>query len=163
MPLEMLEMDIKFVWIEQQRRHAFILTVLDVFTRTALAWHIGFSITQHTVKHIWESVIINHLQTNNMLEKGITIEVRNDNDPRFSAKMVQDFFKTNHLNQVFTYLYTPQENPHIESFHAILGKSLDQKHFATLEQAEIHLILFYMKYNQVRLHGSIANLPPIIF
>ncbi|MDB3907865.1 IS3 family transposase, partial [Crocinitomicaceae bacterium] len=28
-PLEMLEMDIKFVWIEQQRRHAFILTVLD--------------------------------------------------------------------------------------------------------------------------------------
>lgn len=77
MPLEMLEMDIKFVWIEQQRRHAFILTVLDVFTRTALAWHIGFSITQHTIKQIWESVIINHLQTNNMLEKGISIEVRN--------------------------------------------------------------------------------------
>jgi len=163
MPLEMLEMDIKFVWIEQQRRHAFILTVLDVFTRTALAWHIGFSITQHTIKQIWESVIINHLQTNNMLEKGISLEVRNDNDPRFSAKMVQDFFKTNHLNQVFTHPYTPQENGHIESFHAILGKSLDQKHFETIEQAEIHLILFYMKYNQVRLHGSIANLPPIIF
>ena len=161
MPLEMLEIDIKFVWIEQQRRHAFILTVLDFFTRTALAWHIGFSITQHTIKQIWESVIINHLQTNSMLEKEISIEVRND--PRFSAKMGQDFFKTNHLNQVFTQPYIPQENGHIESFYAILGKSLDQKHFATLEQAEIHLILFYMKYNQVRLHGSIANLPPIIF
>lgn len=65
-PLEMLEMDIKFVWIEQQRRHAFILTVLDVFTRTALDWYIGFSITKHTVKQIWESVTINHLQTNDM-------------------------------------------------------------------------------------------------
>ena len=162
-PLEMLEMDIKFVWIEQQRRHAFILTVLDVFTRTALEWHIGFSITQHTVKHIWESVITNHLQANDMLEKGISIEVRNDNDPRFSAKMVQEFFEANHLNQVFTHPYTPQENGHIESFHAILGKSLDQKHFETLDQAEIHLALFYIKYNQVRLHGSIANLPPMTF
>ena len=162
-PLEMLEMDIKFVWIEQQRRHAFILTVLDVFTRTALEWHIGFSITQHTVKQIWESVITNHLQTNDMLNKGISIEVRNDNDPRFSAKMVQEFFETNHLNQVFTHPYTPQENGHIESFHAILGKSLDQRHFDTLEQAQMHLTLFYMKYNQVRLHGSIANLAPMIF
>lgn len=163
MPLEMLEMDIKFVWIEQQRRHAFILTVLDVFTRTALNWHIGFSINQHTIKHIWESVIINHLQTNNMLKKVISIEVRNDNDPRFSAKMVQDFFQENHLNQVFTHPYTPQENGHIESFHAILGKSLDQKHFETIAQAEVHLALFYLKYNQVRLHGSTANLPPMVF
>ena len=77
--------------------------------------------------------------------------------------MVQEFFEVNHLNQVFTHPYTPQENRHIESFHAILGKSLDQKHFETLEQAEIHLALFYIKYNQVRLHGSIANLPPMTF
>ena len=55
------------------------------------------------------------------------IEVRNDNDPRFSAKMVQEFFLKNHLNQVFTQPYTPQENGHIESFHAILGRSLEPK------------------------------------
>jgi len=163
MPLEMLEMDIKFLWIEEHKKHAYILTVIDVFTRVVLHWHIGFSITQHTVKRIWESIIIDHLQPNDMLKKEITIEVRNDNDPRFSAKMVQDFFKENHLNQVFTHPYTPQENGHIESFHAILGKSLDQRHFESLEQAEIYLTLFYTKYNNVRLHGSIANLPPMIF
>jgi transposase InsO family protein len=44
------------------------------------------------------------------LERGINIEVRNDNDSRFSAKLIQEFFKENYLNQVFTHPYTPQEN-----------------------------------------------------
>lgn len=63
---------------------------------------------QHTVKKVWEAVIENHLQPNDMLKKGISIEVRNDNDPRFSAKMVQEFFLKNHLNQVFTQPYKSQ-------------------------------------------------------
>ena len=85
-------MDIKFAWVASEMKHAYILTVLGVFTRTALAWHVGFSIKQHTVKKVWEAVIENHLQPNDTLKKGISIEVRNDNDPRFSAKMVQEFF-----------------------------------------------------------------------
>jgi len=156
----MLEMDIKFAWVESESKHAYILTVLDVFTRTALAWHVGFSIKKHTIKKVWEEVIENHLQPHDMLKKGVSIEVRNDNDPRFSAKLVQDFFAEIYLNQVFTHPYTPQENGHIESFHAILGRSLEQKHFMELEQLEIHLALFYTKYNDVRLHGSLAGLSP---
>jgi hypothetical protein len=38
------------------------------------------------------NIIINHLQPNN-LERGINIEVRNDNDSRFSAKLIQEFLK----------------------------------------------------------------------
>jgi transposase InsO family protein len=57
-----------------------------------------------------------------LLGRGINIEVRNDNDSRFSAKLIQEFFKENYLNQVFTHPYT-QENGHIESFHAILAKN----------------------------------------
>ena len=91
------------------------------------------------------------------------IEIRNDNDKRFSAKMVQQFFEDNYLNQVFTHPYTPQENGHIESFHAILGRSLDKCIFETIEDVDMHLHLFYDRYNNRRLHGSIANLPPNIF
>jgi len=80
------------------------------------------SITQHTVKDLFSEVIVNHLQVYDMLNKGIDIEIRNDNDKRFEAKMVQQFFKENYLKQVFTHPYTPQENGHIESFHAILSK-----------------------------------------
>jgi transposase InsO family protein len=162
-PLHLLEMDIKFVWIESARQHGYILTVIDVFTRQVLGWFAGMNITQHTVKAIWEEIIINHLQPNDMLNKGIHIEVRNDNDKRFSAKMVQHFFKENYLDQVFTHPYTPQENGHIESFHAILGRSLDKCHFETIDDLNLHLHLFYDRYNNRRLHGSIANLPPIVF
>ena len=162
-PLHLLEMDIKFVWIESARQHAYILTVLDVFTRQVLGWLAAMSITQYTVKDLWTEIIIDHLQEKEMLTKGVHIEVRNDNDKRFSAKMVQKFFKENFLNQVFTHPYTPQENGHIESFHAILGRSLERYHFNTIEDLDMHLHLFYDRYNNDRLHGSIAKLPPNVF
>jgi len=162
-PLEVLEMDIKLVWIESKRTHAYILTILDVFTRTVLEWHVAMSITQHTVKEVFTSVIVNHLQEHDLLAKGVHIEIRNDNDKRFSARMVQQFFEQNFLNQVFTHPYTPQENGHIESFHSILARSLERNDFFTLKQLEEYLTIFYEKYNNQRLHGSIANLPPNVF
>lgn len=121
-PFEVLEMDIKFVWVEEYKMHCYVLTTIDTFTRIVLHWMVAYSIKKQDVKRAWEHIIINHLQPNNCLERGINIEVRNDNDSRFSAKLIQEFFKENYLNQVFTHPYTPQENGHIESFHAILAK-----------------------------------------
>lgn len=162
-PLQVIEMDIKFVWIEQARKHAYILTAIDTFTRMTLHHIVLFSITKREVKQFWEHIIINHLQPNNCLNQEIDIEVRNDNDKRFSAKMIQDFFKENYLNQVFTHPYTPQENGHIESFHAILSKHLKQFNFWSFKELEQNLVLFYESYNNVRLHGSIAYTSPRTF
>ncbi len=162
-PLSHLEMDIKFVWIENYKAHAYILTVLDIFTRKVLEWHVSMSITQRTVKAVFEKVIINHLQPNDMLTKGIDIEIRNDNDKRFSAKMVQEFFTKNYLNQVFTHPYTPQENGHIESFHKILSTALDGEYFYKLSDLETRLTVFYDNYNNHRTHTAICGLTPYLF
>ena len=160
---EVMEMDIKFKWIESTMSYAYILTILDVFSRKVLNWHVGMSITQHTVKAIWEEVIINHLQPYDTLNRGVRLEIRNDNDKRFSAHSVQKFFSENYIDQVFTHPYSPQENGHVESFHSILGSSIDGVDFYSLADLERHLVLFYEKYNNVRLHSSIANLSPNIF
>ena len=162
-PFEVLEMDIKFVWIEEFKMFSYILTTIDTFTRVVLDRFTDYSIKKQDVKRAWERIIANHLQPNNCLEKKIHIEVRNDNDSRFSAKMIKEFFAENHLNQVFTHPYTPQENGHIESFHAILAKKLRPYHFWTLQELEQVLVLFYEKYNNERLHSSVCNLPPNIF
>ena len=162
-PFEVLEMDIKFVWIEEFKMHAYILTSIDTFTRVVLDRFTDYSIKKEDVKRAWERIIINHLQPNNCLEKKIHIEVRNDNDSRFCAKTIQDFFAENHINQVFTHPYTPQENGHIESFHAILAKKLRPYNFWTLQELEQVLVLFYEKYNNERLHSSVCNLPPNVF
>lgn len=162
-PLHILEMDIKFVWIEQSRKHAYILTIIDTFTRVVLYYTVALSITKKEVKQAWEHIITNHLQPNDCLNDPITIEIRNDNDKRFSAKLVQEFFKENHLNQVFTHPYTPQENGHVESFHAILSNHLKPYSFWSLEELEQNLVLFYEQYNNTRIHGSIAYTSPRIF
>lgn len=162
-PFEVLEMDIKFVWIEEFKMHAYILTSIDTFTRVVLDRFTDYSIKKEDIKRAWERIIINHLQPNNCLEKKIHIEVRNDNDSRFCAKTIQDFFAENHINQVFTHPYTPQENGHIESFHAILAKKLRPYNFWTLQELEQVLVLFYEKYNNERLHSSVCNLPPNVF
>jgi transposase InsO family protein len=162
-PLQVLEMDIKFVWVEEHRRHAFILTAIDTFTRVLLGRKTAYNIKQSLVQELWEEIIENHLQPYNCLNRKIDIEVRNDNDSRFVAKNVQKFFKENSLNQVFTHPYTPQENGHIESFHAILSKMLNRYRFWSLEDLDQCLTLFYEKYNNQRIHASTLHLPPMFF
>jgi len=71
--------------------------------------------------------------------------------------------RQNYLTRVFTHPYTPEENGHIESFHAILGRSLDRHSFATLTELEAHLRYFYQNYNNVRLHGSLDHRSPDLF
>ena len=108
-PLHVLEMDIKSTWLMGERRQAYILTILDTFTRQGLHWQAGLSMTQHQVKQAWDRMIEHHLQPADLLGKGLHLEIRNDNGPQFIAKMVQAYFKENHLDQVFTHPYTPQE------------------------------------------------------
>lgn len=162
-PLEVLEMDIKMTWIERDRRHAFTLNILDTFTRKWLYRTTSFSITRHHVKAAWEHLILNHLQPNDCLKKSIHIEIRNDNDKRFSAAMVQVFFAENNLNQVFTHPYTPQENAHVESFHGILARHLNRHTFWSITELDDNLTVFMEKYNNLRIHGSIAHLCPADF
>jgi len=162
-PLELLEMDIKYVWVTQARKHAYILTIIDTFTRYVLHWQVGFTMKTQQVQQAWEEVIIEYLQPAEMLKNDIHIEVRNDNGPQFASKKIQTFFKENYLNQVFTHPYTPQENGHIESFHSILATSIDKEIFWDLISLENRLHMFYTKYNDIRIHSSIANLSPKMF
>lgn len=162
-PLHVLEMDIKSKWITRDRRNGYILTILDTFTRQALYRQAGLCMTQHQVTHAWDQVIKHHLQPADLLSKKLHVEVRSDNGPQFIASMVQSYFKNNHLDQVFTHPYTPQENGHIESFHAILGAYLDRHTIWDLDQLLKVLSGFYEGYNGKRIHGSIAYLWPDLF
>ena len=162
-PLEVLEMDIKLVWVVKDRRHAYVLTVIDTFTRAILYRGSGFTMKSAQVQRAWEYIILHHLQPADMLQKKIHIEVRNDNGPQFASKVIRQFFELNYLEQVFTHPYTPQENGHIESFHSILSKAIGSQVFWDLPELETFLILFYEKYNNHRIHASIANLSPRLF
>jgi putative transposase len=162
-PLTLLAIDLKMVWIPAINKHCYILSIIDAFTRYILYHNAALSIKQTDVKTAWESVIVNHLQPNNCIDKPLTIEIRNDNDKRFAAKMVQNYLSDNKLSQVFSHPYTPQDNGYIESFHKILGKHLDASNYWSLHDLKLGLKIFYDKYNTIRLHSSIGNRTPMNF
>lgn len=161
-PLVVLEIDIKQVWIVRDRRSAYILKVLDSFTRETLAWKVSFSITSKEVKLLWNEIIIQHLEPAGMASRELRVEIRNDGGPQFAAKIVQEFFEHNGLNQVFTHPYTPQENGHIETFHSILSASLEKEYFDILE-LENRLHRFYFICNHRRTHTGAMGIPPSLF
>ncbi len=162
-PLEVIEMDIKYVWIYGIRKYAYILTVIDTFTRYVLHWDVGYTMKSHQVKAVWEYIITHYLQPADILKNKLEVEVRNDNGKQFNSDLIINFFKENHLNQVFTHPYTPEENGHVESFHKTLGNALRKDQFASLEQLENRLKKFYTCYNNHRSHGSINGIPPAKF
>lgn len=162
-PLRVLEMDIKYVWVGGANKYVYVLTIIDTFTRYVLGWQVGYQMRQEQVKSLWDEVIVNHLQAHDMLNKGVEIEVRNDNGKQFSSQMIQTYFNDNYLEQVFTHPYTPQENGHIESFHSILSKAVKNKYFHDIQGVEKHLKMFYKTYNNERQHGAIAMLSPSMF
>lgn len=161
--LHVLEMDIKYVYVHEKRRTAYVLTVIDTYTRYVLHWAVGYSMRTKQVKQVWEHIIANYIQPIRGKSAEVEIEVRSDNGKQFSSNEIITFFKENQLAKVFTHPYTPEENGHVESFHNKLGKALKHDRFTNLQELENRLMTFYKTYNNKRSHGSLKGLPPAIF
>ncbi len=162
-PLQVLEMDIKHIWIYSSKRYCYVFTILDTFTRFTLYWDYGYSMKSDQIKDAWEFVIANFLQNCTSPISTILIVVRSDNGPQFEAHVLKVFFEENNISHEFTHPYTPEENGHIESFHSILTKAIESDHFEVLSQIPKRLTKFYSTYNDHRSHSGIKGLPPAIF
>jgi putative transposase len=161
-PLTMLQMDIKHFWLIAERRAAYVITVIDVFTRETLGHYSGHSIKAMNIKTLWDQIIEEHLEPAGMAESEVQIEIRSDNGPQFISELLREFFIDNGLNQVFTTPYTPEENGHIESFHGIMARSVGNG-FLNLSELQNRLDRFYKIYNFERAHTGTKGLPPVIF
>jgi putative transposase len=163
-PFELLEMDIKFIYIHGTGSNALLLTILDTFTRKALAWRCQLSIRKSDVKSLIEQLIVDYLQPYDLLNHDIKVTVRSDNGSQFIANLVRGCLRDNFMVQEFTRPATPQQNGHIESFHAVVRRLVEEKfEFENLRHLKDVLEAFFMFYNQYRIHSSICYLSPDIF
>lgn len=78
---------------KREQKHALVINIIDAFTRKWLYRSEGFIVTNQSLKSAREHIIANQLQPNDCLRKDVNIEIRNDNDPRFTTKMIQDFIR----------------------------------------------------------------------
>ena len=68
-PLRILELDIKYCWIEGAKKYAYILRVIDTFTRYVLHWSAGYQMRKEQVKQVWEYIIVKYLQPADLLNR----------------------------------------------------------------------------------------------
>jgi len=164
-PFEKLEMDIKFIYIRGERRNALLITILDTFTRLALAWDLQYSIRHTTVGRMFDQVIEKWLQPYRPpYGEELTVTLRSDNDGRFVAHDLQKHMSDNFINQEFILPATPQQNAHIESFHSVVEELICRKYeFDDIHHAREIFQRFYPTYNDRRTISSLLYLPPSVF
>ena len=156
-PFEHLQMDIKYIHVHGRRRNALLLTAVDVFSRSALAYRFAWSLRKHDVVCMMREILMNYRMP-------VKATIRNDNGSQFEAKLLRDYFEEMNVDQEFTHVATPDENCYIEGFHSIVQSVICNAYqFESFDVAEATINRFMNFYNQERLHGGIGNKAPSKF
>ena len=152
-PMEYLCLDIKYVWVEGEKRNYYLLTILDVYSRKALEQILQRSIRKMDVINLFRSI------NNQYGIKGVTI--RNDNGSQFIANDVKQYLRSAEANQEFTHVATPEENAYIEAFHSIIDREVIQRfEFNSYYEAKLTFKAHLQWYNTVRKHGQLNRMTP---
>lgn len=114
--MEYLCLDIKYVWIHPEKRHYYLLSIMDAYSRKILQW-----IFQPSIRKI---DVINLLRLIDQLYSIRNVIIRNDNGSQFIANDVKNYLKSVEAKQKFTHVATPEESSYIEDFHSILQREL---------------------------------------
>jgi putative transposase len=128
------------------------LTVVDEFTRYALAVHGAHSITAGVVKRVLARLFDEH---------GAPAVIRSDNGGEFVASEVVDW-----LEEVGTATFhiqpgKPWQNGFGESFNGRLrDECLNEEDFWSIAHARVLLERFRIEYNTEHLHSSLGYLTP---
>jgi transposase InsO family protein len=153
-PYEMLEIDIKYIYIKAESRNVYLLTLIDVYSRKVLGYVVKPSIRKNDVINLFDRTLP---------VKGIItgITVRNDNGSQFIANDVRNYLKERDIYQEFTHVSSPKENAHIEAFHSILEREFVRRiDYETFDELEQILRKYYKFYNEDRIHSGIDYLSP---
>ena len=129
-----------------------VLTVVDEFTRVALATHGAFSITARTVKTVLGELFECH---------GAPAVMRSDNGGEFIASEVVDWLAETGTETFHIAPGKPWQNGFGESFNSRLrDECLNEHEFWNLKHARVLLERFRGEYNTEHLHSSLGYLTP---
>ena len=152
-PMEYLCMDIKYVYIPEERRHQYLLTIMDIYSRRVLEW-----ILQPSVRKYQVVALLRKIDQRYPL-KGVII--RNDNGSQFLALIVRELLENLGAYQEFTHVATPEDNSYIEALHGLLEKELFQRYeYSNQYQAKLLIANYYAFYNAMRPHSGIGYRSP---
>ena len=154
---QLWETDIKYGYIAAERRFFFVQTIMDVYDRMVIDYHIGLSCTAEEAAACLKGAFQGRVDE--IRDAGVVI--RSDNGPQFVSKRFQTICNELGLKHECIPVRTPNKNAHIEAFHSILeDECLGRCEFNSFAEAYVTVIEFMDYYNNRRLHGSLGDVPP---
>ena len=133
-----------------------MLTVVDVFTREALAIEVDTSLSGVRVARVLDRVIA---------ERGTAPEeITLDNGPELTSKALDQWAYARGVQLCFIQPGKPVQNCFVESFNGRLrDECLNVEVFLSLDDARRKLLEWKTDYNERRPHGSLGDLTPTEF
>jgi putative transposase len=129
-----------------------ILTLIDEFTKEALAIHPARRIRSNDVIDIMADV---------MIERGVPEYIRSDNGPEMVAKKLRSWLKNVGAQTLYIMPGSPWENGYCESFNGKLrNELLNGEIFYTLREAQVLIEQWRYHYNHKRPHSALGYRPP---
>jgi len=148
-------MDIKYGYVEGESRFFQVVSIIDVFDRSIVGYHMGLVCPSQSVLEALTSA----LKARGLKKPGLVL--RSDNGPQFSSRLVREGCSKLGITQEFIPFRTPDANAHIESFHSILEKECLADHtFQTYWEAYQAVEAYMRFYNTRRLHSACGYRPP---
>ena len=154
---QLWEMDVKYGYIEGEERFFFVLSLIDVYDRSVIDYHIGLSCSGSDAVKTLQRALFKRQQ----FEQANKPVIRTDNGPQFISHAFEAACERFGIEHERIPPRTPNMNAHIEAFHRLLEEEcLGRMAFDSYEEA-YQAVMEYMKfYNERRIHSSILNLPP---
>jgi putative transposase len=154
-PFELLEFDIKYIYIHKEARNALLFSVIDVKSRLIMGWKLAWKMRKEDVIEVLRQIFATY-------RVPLKVTVRNDNGSQFEANMVRQYLEHAQVAQEFTQPATPQQNGHIESYHSILERGICKRYeMLGLQYANGVIGRFNDFYNTERVHSGIGYQSPM--
>lgn len=153
-PMEYLCWDIKYIWLPNEQKNYYLLSLMDVYSRRIIDW-----IFQSSIRKI---DVIKMISRINLVHDLKGVNVRNDNGSQFIANQVRNYLRLLNAKQEFTHISTPEENSYIEAFHSILEREVIKRFELTnFYDTKLTLNAYMNFYNNKRIHGRIGRITPM--
>jgi len=115
---QLWEMDIKYGYITGTDQFFFQLSLIDVFDRNIISYHLGLNCKAKDAARVLKTSLAKR-----KLTKGMDLPIiRTDNGPQFVSKLFGDTCKSLGVKHQRIPVKTPNMNVHIESFRSILER-----------------------------------------
>ena len=160
-PNQLWQMDVKYGYIAGVDRFFFQLSIIDVFDREIIAYHLGLSCTAKDAVRVTKRAMAERQLT---ASDNCKLVLRTDNGPQLIAHAFAGICEELGITHERIPVKTPNMNAYIEAFHAIL-----EEECYGLNDFESFLDVYtivseYMRYyNERRRHGSLNYKAPSQF